>query len=141
MSSNFIDAKILSSQNSTEIEDIPVKIYLGLFFDGSNASNGIAQNLSYYYRIDSNDESERHYSISTTVKSKKEYSVKYEQQNIAEIENDEALAEECANAVSVVLSRISGILFGYWNLRKSVTIYIDVFGVVDGHGGKEISIV
>lgn len=132
MSTNYIDAKTPKTQNPTEIEDIPIKIYFGLFFDGSNASNGIAQNLSYYYRIDSNDDNERHYSICTIVKSKKEYSVKYEKQNIAEIESDEELAEECANAVSVVLSRINGILSGFWNIRKNVTIYIDVFGVDEG---------
>lgn len=132
MSSNYINANVVKIQDPMEMENIHLDIYLGLFFDGSSASKGIAQNLSYYYRIDNHDECERHYAISTIICPKSKYHIKYKNKNLEDLEVDKELAEYCADAVSSVLARINGILLGYWELRKDITIYIDVFGVDEG---------
>ena len=107
MSSNtVINSKSVNIENKQERKDIPITLYLGLFFiDKHNSSLGIG--LSGYYKAKSEKEYEKYYSI------------------VVPHENIEG-------GLYKALDHIIYILEGYNYCKGQLTIKFDVFGMQKG---------
>lgn len=125
MSSSYIEARTAEKKEKVEKQDVMLTLYFGVFFD-STESKGKGRELSRLYRRGYQKETERSYSISSTVVEpevvyvEKDGVVQYNSKDANELNANAGKATE--NVISNILDIISGFV-GVYNLKIKVDIY------------------
>ena len=123
MSTNYIDAKVPKTQNPTEREDIPIKIFIGLFFDGVLTSISLASDIVQFYNPPTSNDKERIYSILIPSNGN---------QSIGDINEDDEYASYLSCQVNELYQKLNRLLNVEVSNASRLKIVIDTFAIDDG---------
>ena len=125
MSTSYINAQEAKKNIKEECKEMTLTLYFGIFFDSTD-SNGKGRELSRLYRNKYHKESEKSYSISSTIVQPeflliyKDDKVLYDERPVMELYSNAGQAVECV--LSSVLDVVSGYA-GSYNLKLEFDIY------------------